>query len=834
MPARPNLAIREAMVLFWIGFRSRTALIKSIQNDVNGSDVQLRVEMAREQSDESVSQSIAHALKDAGNCIDRRQALKLLSSIARRRNLPEGEIESQLDAHLTCFRNHRTLTATDFKTMLLQEYWQVFFSQPCAEPPAWVHTHTTECPPDCGKFGDLRARVAHKMTQQEFEETITETFAAVDTAQTGHIQDSDVPAAVSSLLSLVFTNKQPWPPLKTQAEVQRAISELDRSFPGFIDLHQFRTLLSSPSLAHVLAPFDVSHLTDQSESTQSCLPEVEKLLLVAKGFWSQADKESSSQIKSQLNKSEFLGFLLRLWSYMTAHYQWDGAVLEGNDLPGRVRSRLDRFDEYLFFVDWSEFLEMLCETPWKLLLPPWHRAEVALVIQSSNPSCHWTSVHTASCLESNKQLVAQQPEQRAPAKRTSQAKPALNTRPHALSLGHKLGNEASSKPPAPVVLNEFEQTVWKVFDRADADGSGDLNAEEVTGLVTLLWECIGREMPQCYHSKIPKVVQDTLAQYGSLPRGCIRFTEFCEMVCCSPWRLLVPAQQREQMVMTRLRARENQKRLSPQGYPAAIPPPPPSWILQASHSDTTPGQHPSRFPEDLAGIVAAGAHTAGCVESEGARGSESIEGLLRGLELGHLVERFKQEGFEQLHDLLAVQSQLGDADLVELGVTKMMDRKKLLKALSESHPLMDSSPPPASRAPWHPAAPSKVGFWLDPKSTPVFGLPRAEYSSPSPDVQQQGSTAETDGYDPFRVHKNPVLDCVDVSYSATPSAGRLRGVMYDAVRRGKPVQACMGNASESGTSKKIGAVRPMPTTTQDTLITKEWIGFHNRPPKALK
>lgn len=67
-----------------------------------------------------------------------------------------------------------------------------------------------------------------------------------------------------------------------------------------------------------------------------------------------------------------------------------------------------------------------------------------------------------------------------------------------------------------------ERVAWEVFDAADTDGSGDLNQEEIASLVVKLWDCIGRAMPPSYESRIPAVVQDTLAQYDSAGRGAIR------------------------------------------------------------------------------------------------------------------------------------------------------------------------------------------------------------------------------------------------------------------------------------------------------------------------
>ena len=70
---------------------------------------------------------------------------------------------------------------------------------PVEKAPGWVHIHTTECPPDCAKFGDVRSKrlaTLNCISHDEFEMAVKDAFGAIDDDGNGVIEDS-VPPCMS-------------------------------------------------------------------------------------------------------------------------------------------------------------------------------------------------------------------------------------------------------------------------------------------------------------------------------------------------------------------------------------------------------------------------------------------------------------------------------------------------------------------------------------------------------------------------------------------------------------------------------------------------------------
>lgn len=189
---------------------------------------------------------------------------------------------------------------------------------------------------------------------------------------------------------------------------------------------------------------------------KSCLPDVQKILIVAKGIWDRADANSTSQIKGQLNKAEFIEFLQQFWAYSKSEFSWDGSTLDTPDMPSRVWNRVKRFDEYLFFVEWSEMLEvimciqlcvcpqslrvwvyqMLCQPPWKLLIPPALRTNLSQLIQSDGSEA-WRN-----CIWAQRQSAGLAPEVPNRPDNTCNNRVASSSHPPATSsIGHTLQSQ---------------------------------------------------------------------------------------------------------------------------------------------------------------------------------------------------------------------------------------------------------------------------------------------------------------------------------------------------------------------------------------------------------
>lgn len=430
----------------------------------------------------------------------------------------------------------------------------------------------------------------------------------------------------------------------------------------------------------------------------------------------------------------------------------------------------------------------------------------------------------------------------------------------------------------------------------------------------MLWDCIGRAMPDSYEARLPAVIQDTLAQFDSLGDGSIRFPDFLEMLSRSPWRVLLPPQQREEITMPRLQQRENQKAFSASParskspsrgglhgskYPSIIPPPPPGLHPRqtikngvaplansaASFEKSLRGERATERPKPLhtrsrsppnrrssspprrsqnaqrspsRGGASPSPPPKQAVQVKKGRPvlpvETSIDVFLGGLEMAQLSDKFKAEGFEQVHHLLSVYTEFTTDDLGDLGVVKMIDRKRLTKALSAYNEVHAAADPrfdaidtnndgvisreefDAANHRAHrskPASPSPAREPSQPR-TGVFGLPRQSIPD-SPDTDMHPDELHQVPYDPFQPRPSncPETNPSPLKYQPLNSSGnqgpnrtRQRAAMYDAVRRGKTSQPFPNDLSQS--KPEFGAVRPMPTTTKETDLAKSMIGFHNK------
>jgi len=118
---------------------------------------------------------------------------------------------------------------------------------------------------------------------------------------------------------------------------------------------------------------------------------------------------------------------------------------------------------------------------------------------------------------------------------------------------HSAGAESSVAPSQRVlgwksdrVVREREIKVAAaarhVFDEADLDCDGNLNRDDIAGLLRMLWQRIarppqaGEDMDQMLRDE----TTDVLQRFDTSHDGTITFGEFLVMVCQPSWRLLLP------------------------------------------------------------------------------------------------------------------------------------------------------------------------------------------------------------------------------------------------------------------------------------------------------
>jgi len=88
----------------------------------------------------------------------------------------------------------------------------------------------------------------------------------------------------------------------------------------------------------------------------------------------------------------------------------------------------------------------------------------------------------------------------------------------------------------------------QIFKEADVDGSGALDGGELCGIITQLFNKMGKELPHDYAGENLKgKIEKSMTRFDTDLNGTISFDEFLQMLCCAPWRAMLPPGIREEM-----------------------------------------------------------------------------------------------------------------------------------------------------------------------------------------------------------------------------------------------------------------------------------------------
>jgi len=226
----------------------------------------------------------------------------------------------------------------------------------------------------------------------------------------------------------------------------------------------------------------------------------------------------------------------------------------------------------------------------------------------------------------------------------------------------------------------------------------------------------------------------------------------------------------------------------------------------------------------------------------------SIAQFLAGLDLQDHTNALMSEGFHMLSDLVAVKDELSDGDLQSMGLHRMMDRKKLLKAV---HGISADKPNPS---------PDRES--AGPPRTRVLGLAINRMNEQNQQLNDRRASEGVNctgddpfapgyGYDPFKSPSLPeravqwerVVETIEADVSEAldahgfdsspymrnnPKGTRARAVAYDALRRGRPSIKPNIKKHADPATPVYDAVRHMPSTNKESAVVKEAINLFHR------
>ena len=102
-------------------------------------------------------------------------------------------------------------------------------------------------------------------------------------------------------------------------------------------------------------------------------------------------------------------------------------------------------------------------------------------------------------------------------------------------------------PPRASPAEKAIQLAKELFTEGDADASGALDPQELAKLITHLFERFKKPIPFDFRSNMELAVKKAMARFDLDHNGTLDFGEFCKMLCCNPFRGLLPPKLRKEM-----------------------------------------------------------------------------------------------------------------------------------------------------------------------------------------------------------------------------------------------------------------------------------------------
>lgn len=198
--------------------------------------------------------------------------------------------------------------------------------------------------------------------------------------------------------------------------------------------------------------------------------------------------------------------------------------------------------------------------------------------------------------------------------------------------------------PAPARASPAEKAFLlakEMFEQGDVDQSGALDHQELSDVIVNLFARFDKKLPYDFRSNLATSVKKSMARFDLDNNGTLEFMEFCQMLCCNPFRGLLPPKIRKEM---------------------------PGLVLR----DGAPKMPRLAKPEK---------------EELNKMREMPLEDLLKALNMQAHTNRFTEEGFTTVGDMLDVAFKLVPQDFDELGVTNQHERKRLLQVVRSGNPI---------------------------------------------------------------------------------------------------------------------------------------------------
>lgn len=180
-----------------------------------------------------------------------------------------------------------------------------------------------------------------------------------------------------------------------------------------------------------------------------------------------------------------------------------------------------------------------------------------------------------------------------------------------------------------------------LFNAGDVDKSGELDVGELSNLILRMFEHFRKKMPADIRNNMEGTVTKAMARFDVDGNGVLDFQEFIKMMCCNPWKGFLPPKIRSEL---------------------------PKLVLSGGAPPMPKLNKPQKE------------------EMQKCR-DMPLEELLEAMSMAEYSDKFGQEGFLKVGDLLDVAFKLIPEDFDELGVKNKRHQDRLLQVVRSGNPM---------------------------------------------------------------------------------------------------------------------------------------------------
>ena len=319
---------------------------------------------------------------------------------------------------------------------------------------------------------------------------LKEIFDKLDTDCSGELEEGEM---IELMEQIWFDNEQAGFANRTELvqETKAIIERFDEDKNGSINFNEFIQMMSKQPFLKMLPRAARDHFIMEGRRVAS-LPadknQAKRAMIEARNLFKAADLDEDGF----LEENELANVMMELHRRMGKKMSADARVR----IVETCRQQIRRFDQHnTGCLDFVGFVRMLSGPPWNEVV--------------------------------GKEAAAQIP----------------------FLLMRGLKNDVEKPRAEPRPGDELLEFAREIFDKADADDSGFIDEQELGELLKMVWAKLGRPFGKADKERLRYEVHAAMINFDVDQSGTISFPEFIMLLSKKPWRLMLPQELQDDILM---------------------------------------------------------------------------------------------------------------------------------------------------------------------------------------------------------------------------------------------------------------------------------------------